>query len=263
MKPLHQTIFGGDNGDSTARGNCFAACIASILELPLEAVPNFCDHDDWRHHVNEWLQPRGLFYVDFRLDDGSWRIEHAVQYAGYHVISGPAERGLRHAVVGYKGNAVHDPHPSGAMLLEDQEFGFLVPTLETPVVVKRANWQSEQPPASLAALVKAKRDRERLSLRDVTAATGVSASTLSRIENTPSLSPDLDTAARLAYWLGVGFDVFVRPYHETGCDVPAHGGSIASMLEARLLADASLNPAMVKGLVGFFQAAYDVARRAS
>lgn len=35
MKPVYQKII------DVGKGDCFAACLASLLELPLEAVPNF------------------------------------------------------------------------------------------------------------------------------------------------------------------------------------------------------------------------------
>lgn len=126
MKPIHQTIFGnGENG--TPRGNCFAACIASILELSLDEVPNFCArHADWREAANLWLSDRGLFYVDVNLP-GDLRDEH-VRFWGYHVISGVSPRNIRHSVVGFGGSMVFDPHPSGAGLLEGEwEYGFLIP----------------------------------------------------------------------------------------------------------------------------------------
>jgi len=125
MKPIHQTLFGnGENG--TQRGNCFAACIASLLELPLEEVPNFCTKCDWREAANLWLASRGLFYVDLKLP-GDLRDEH-VRFWGYHVISGMSVRNIRHSVVGFGGKTVFDPHPSGAGLIEgDWEYGFLIP----------------------------------------------------------------------------------------------------------------------------------------
>lgn len=40
MKPVDQTTFGFPGG------NCFSACIASLLEMPLDDVPYFM-HGDW------------------------------------------------------------------------------------------------------------------------------------------------------------------------------------------------------------------------
>lgn len=41
MKPVNQTQFKPPDGD------CLSACIASILELPLNKVPNYIAYDNW------------------------------------------------------------------------------------------------------------------------------------------------------------------------------------------------------------------------
>ena len=50
MKPVDQTLFG------EGRGNCLPACIASVLELPLEAVPHFVLEDDWVGALQTFLE---------------------------------------------------------------------------------------------------------------------------------------------------------------------------------------------------------------
>ena len=131
MKPVKQTTF-GDGSDGTESGNCMAAAIASILELPLEEVPNFCQHKDWYQRLCDWLRPRGYAYLemvvqeDMRAPDFDWTPYH-VSTLGYHLIVGPAARGLMHVVVGYAGRTVHDPHPSSAGLLEHHFIGVFVP----------------------------------------------------------------------------------------------------------------------------------------
>ncbi len=54
--------------------------------------------------------------------------------------------------------------------------------------------------AELGDAVRRRREQQGLSLRDVADETGVSASTLSRIENGTG-KPDADNIARLAAWL--------------------------------------------------------------
>ena len=136
MKPQHQTTFGnGKNGREP--GNCFAACIASILEVPLTEVPNFCATPEWVKELNLWLFPRGFFYVDFRMAEDC-PPEEVFCWAGYHVISGDGPRGCRHSVVGRAGKIVHDPHPSGAGLLTEEEYGFLIP-LDPAAIGQTAN----------------------------------------------------------------------------------------------------------------------------
>ena len=118
MIPVMQTQFG------SPRGNCFAACIASILEVPLRTVPNFCEQENWREATNEWLKPMGLCYLDVTLP-GDARDE-LVRFWQFHVISGDGPRGLRHSVVGFAGEIVHDPHPDGGGVAGDLEYGLLI-----------------------------------------------------------------------------------------------------------------------------------------
>jgi len=123
MKPTDQTIF------DLGRGNCFAACIASILEIPIDEVLHFPDGEalNWREVINEWLSPRGLFFIDIALN-GDMRDE-LVRFWGYHLILGDSPRrgDVRHAVVGHKGEICFDPHPSRDGLAGDNwSYGFLV-----------------------------------------------------------------------------------------------------------------------------------------
>jgi hypothetical protein len=111
MKPVDQTRFGNPGG------NCFQAALASILELPLEEVPDFCNENwdgDWASDLNEWLSARGLLCVCFDVKEMdadwiTWMTDKC--YCLASVISAITE-GATHAVVYYKGCVVHDPHPS-------------------------------------------------------------------------------------------------------------------------------------------------------
>ncbi len=105
MIKVDQTIFG------QAEGNCFPACLASLLHYDLEYLPNHHDKD-WFIKYQEWLmQNAGVYMLCL---EGYTPREHV---PGYAIFSGPSPRnsGL-HAVVGYAGEIVHDPHPSRAGL---------------------------------------------------------------------------------------------------------------------------------------------------
>jgi hypothetical protein len=115
MTPVTQDKFGHVDG------NCMAACIASILEVPLDAVPNVGTLPDWQLRINEWLRSRGLFTVLI-----AWDEKYVRQYmpTAWLVVAGWAERGLRHATV-YRGTElVHDPHPSRAGLKIPEDVTF-------------------------------------------------------------------------------------------------------------------------------------------
>ena len=118
MTPVDQTIFGG------REGNCFAACVATILRLPLEDVPNFCAHEDWFARFDAWLRERGLWPLKF---DASAELIDNVARDALGIVSGEAERGLMHATVWRGGAMVHDPHPSRAGLLEVVDVIYIVP----------------------------------------------------------------------------------------------------------------------------------------
>lgn len=133
MTPLHQTIFDFENG------NCFATCIASILDLPLNLVPNFCAkgsdtfdvdgvRENWYRRAELWLAERGWSAVMFDWQANSPGL---ILPNAWAVISGKSPRNAEkhHAVVGrvrsryfldsagpahqLSYELVHDPHPAG------------------------------------------------------------------------------------------------------------------------------------------------------
>lgn len=109
MKPVFQTRFGAD-------GNCFEASVASLFELPLEEVPDFGKDDFWYDRFTTWCKRHfGLQPLELTVEDGGWRPD------GYHLISGMTSRGLRHSVVGYGGEEIHDPYPGAGEKIEDPE----------------------------------------------------------------------------------------------------------------------------------------------
>lgn len=131
MIPVKQTTF-GDGSDGSESGNCMAAAIASVFELPLAEVPNFCQHRDWFQRLCDWLRPRGYAYFEsgiaeeMRDPNFDWS-SYQVSALGYHLIVGKASRGLLHVIVGFGGKPVHDPHPSDDMLLTHENIGVFVP----------------------------------------------------------------------------------------------------------------------------------------
>jgi len=127
MKPVFQTRFGED-------GNCFEACIASILEISLEEVPDlkeFKDSEAWSKAVNSWLKTRGLQYIELDFhesDDMLWEYVDS-----YHLIIGKTGHDLFHSVVGHNGKVVFDPLPYYSFVHRAATFrrlGFLIFTGE-------------------------------------------------------------------------------------------------------------------------------------
>lgn len=116
MKPVTQTLFGDK------KGNCFAACIASLLELELGTVPNFCvdHHSRWWDVLNDWLEPRGFVAIMLRS------AEMELYRSAFVIASGQGPRGCMHSVIYRNGVMVHDPHPSCAGLLDVEDVIVLI-----------------------------------------------------------------------------------------------------------------------------------------
>lgn len=51
------------------KGDCFKTCVAMILDLPEEAVPNFCaaPRDKWWREFQEWLEARHLTAIEVNI----------------------------------------------------------------------------------------------------------------------------------------------------------------------------------------------------
>jgi hypothetical protein len=107
VRPVDQTTFGHPGG------NCFSACVASLLGIPVACVPYFMGEPGepghvWAERLAAWLAPRGLYAMHFEFPpDRPWKLWPK----GYYILGGQSPRGA-HAVVALDGAVVHDPHPS-------------------------------------------------------------------------------------------------------------------------------------------------------
>ena len=110
MKPIEQERYSpGDGGD------CYAASIASVLEIPLSEVPRLDGsegmthegYDAYRERLYTWLRERNLEPLFFSASQ-EW------VPSGYSVLSveSPNFPGFEHAVVVLNGEVVWDPHPN-------------------------------------------------------------------------------------------------------------------------------------------------------
>ena len=110
----------------------------------------------------------------------------------------------------------------------------------------------------LGRAVRRKRDQLSASLRDVANATGVSASTLSRIENGTG-KPDADNIARLTTWLDVPMERILGSRsegEEAQAVVYFPRESTPEIVEAHLRADRSLTSETASALSELFRVAY-------
>jgi hypothetical protein len=110
VKRVIQTKFGKPHG------NCFEACLASILELPLDEVPCF-KQPDWLEQINRWL--RWHFSLQLIMMPSDEGFGPGVMSPNTYVIaSGPNHRGVMHSVVHRGITMVHDPNPNNGGLRE-------------------------------------------------------------------------------------------------------------------------------------------------
>lgn len=125
MKPVYQTQFLGRVGPGA--GNCHAAATASLLELPLDAVPNFMEiEDDDERYEKELAWLHDLGFVSMCFEEGGEGVEG--HWYGWHLAVGPNTRnGTMHTCVYYGNELQHDPHPEGGGLAEVQYRWLLVP----------------------------------------------------------------------------------------------------------------------------------------
>ena len=111
----------------------------------------------------------------------------------------------------------------------------------------------------LGRAIRRKRDDLGLSLRDVADETGVSASTLSRIENGTG-KPDADNIARLTGWLNVPMERIMGGRRLDGDEakpvVYFPQEAMPDIVEAHLRADRNLTPETAKALAELFRVAY-------
>lgn len=133
MKPVFQKIFDDRKGD------CFAACLASLLEIPLEEVPNFRDLQeqpggkDMVWQADEWLREKHskrFLGIEIYHPGGGERTDicllnrlFCANQNEFVLLSGESPRknvdGSKkyHCVIGkadcWGFEVVHDPHPEG------------------------------------------------------------------------------------------------------------------------------------------------------
>lgn len=125
MKPVDQIIF------EEGRGDCLRACVASILEVRIDDVPNFAEDGSFLNGMAVWLEKRGL--RSLRIDwsgDGYDHSQYVSFPGGRCILCGKSPRSTPekrkgHAVVGRANGwgflIEHDPHPSRAGLIGEPE----------------------------------------------------------------------------------------------------------------------------------------------
>lgn len=111
--------------DKGRQGDCFRACLASILDMNIRAVPHFAAYpsDIWIEELIRWLKVNG-YELNGTSDYTDERVEAEHGIDGYIIVAGesPRNKDVRHAVVYYGKKMVHDPHPSKAGIVKAEYY---------------------------------------------------------------------------------------------------------------------------------------------
>lgn len=129
MRLVYQTKFGGNDAPLEEQGNCFQACVASILELPIEEAFDCRSYADngWFDEFNKWLSKYDLGCIAF--DHSIEKPLACSEIKGYAIMECKSEtlyHGERHVVIIKDGSLVHDPNRHAQRQGECQGFYLLV-----------------------------------------------------------------------------------------------------------------------------------------
>ena len=123
MNPIIQTKL--STRDGSVRGNCFRACLASILEIDIDSIPAFEDMgSEWHKPFFDFLRQHDLEFHGTGRFNSEFHVDLFPKYEGidgYVIVGGksPREWVTRgHAVLYRNGELAHDPHPEGGGLTE-------------------------------------------------------------------------------------------------------------------------------------------------
>ena len=100
-------------------GDCHRACVASLLDLPVDDVPHFFDYpvseggERGLAEQEKWLAKRGLFNLELpftseSLDDV---LSFISAYSGdtYYMLVAKSRSGQNHCVIAQGNKIIHDP----------------------------------------------------------------------------------------------------------------------------------------------------------
>jgi hypothetical protein len=142
MIPVFQTKFKGVDGSNC--GNCLAAAIASILEIPLFLVPQF--EEGFASHGAKWQIALARFTAGHGLDTETFvtdpMLDRPYLATGVSPRSAP-DNPFNHCVVYQSGKLIHDPYPGGNGVIDPFFFSVYTPidynNLESAEIDRQSN----------------------------------------------------------------------------------------------------------------------------
>lgn len=100
-------------------GDCHRACVASMLDLPLDAVPHFgdggCDNVEFDRRVREYLASQRIAPVTTIFSGSESPLADVLDCVGHlnpgmhYIIGGKSRAGCGHSVIGFDRKIVFDP----------------------------------------------------------------------------------------------------------------------------------------------------------
>ena len=98
-------------------GDCASACLASLLDMPIEDVPHFSklfweDRDGWGKAEKEFLASKGLRKAQFGYSSELKDVLLYMKEANpdmYYILLGTSKNGTHHDVIGLNDEIVWDP----------------------------------------------------------------------------------------------------------------------------------------------------------
>lgn len=112
-----------DHKPPKSYGDCFRACLSSMLETEVPHVlHDGCHADEQRVRLDAWLQPRGLAFVEWPIvnDNLLATLKIAAHYTRHsrinYMLSGITRRGRGHYVVCRGAEIVHNPTPAAEIV---------------------------------------------------------------------------------------------------------------------------------------------------
>ncbi len=144
MFKVDQTTFGGKDAPLELQGNCFQACVATVLQMPLEEAFDSREpqqNEDWVEAFNVWLEKYGLGCIYFEHTND--KPIHCTPIKGVIIAECMSEtlyNGEHHVVVA-NGNfeVLHDPNPYAKGRLGEMQGFYAFISLEPSKLIRIRN----------------------------------------------------------------------------------------------------------------------------
>lgn len=104
-----------------------AACLASLLEIAIEDVPELLPLPNEEVH---WMEKFENFLRGYGIQPIIYSANFKPPRDIYYLKWGTSPRGLPHSVIGRNGETIHDPHPEGTGLESVDELVMFFPTFD-------------------------------------------------------------------------------------------------------------------------------------